>query len=1394
MSDYITETYTLKYYGECCNYRRQRSRVEIWWKGTLDSTYPRRIADITGLSLAINGNEDIDAPVVKTILTLSMADTRDEPQEAGAGLPKHGAWEEFYTPDSTAYLVRLFTREDGEEAWTPRWSGYITPDNWKESISFRGSVSVTARDNLGHLKDFAFDLAADGDGMVSARDVITGALAKIAFPMDVILGVAADGERATLLEADAAEGSGGVWDALFLASMFKDSSWEDVFTAVLDSLGLTVRFVDNNRFAITFIRNLPLCGGTAAPEVQAVEFYGAGTRMLVPAYREVKIGTDFDYERDVPFPSGVTGQYGTDESFRWSYYDDRLQRTVSGNAMRTDVAAPAIGWGSSGKAFVNTGTYRISSPRDRVAVIDPDTTALIIANASQPEVRTAMAIYNFGAVNTPAGKVRLDLVGSLSLAGLYLIRSGSAESLEWAASYQTDSDLLWWNGSQWKAGGQTWARTENGDMDFSAPMNLQDVPSGGTLRVFIRDVVASAGFCVAVAGVTLICVDPASSLKSDTVTVVNNPDYNVRAERSPDFAPLSRSVAWNVPGNYPNALWRRRGGDSLSPFPYEVIWSDGEERLPLPVQWAKQTLMFHHSALQLIEGEVGVPGRGMWRFDRPAVYKGHQFIPQGGTLDLQTGHLSGARLREYIDYATLWAGGVTVVPSTASFPAAGGQVSFALTCAADKDWVVTGLPDWLEADVTSGRGGGTVTLTASRNDGGTRSVTVYIGGQAVRVSQEQEDFALSITPSSVEVPEEGQSLYLTVQASPTAGWRVVSSEPTWMYVNGLDEWQGAGYTDALLVSVQANETGASRTASLQLYDGDGVLVQTVPVSQTAEAAELTLTITTNVSSPTIALTVDGSAVPYSAGMVIPAGAAVGVTVSKTGYTSVTDSFAMSAANSSKYYELTQDIPATISYPDEITSAAQSVRFTISDPSGHGWSLDWTSESYYGYITGGAVVSGNATRNGSVISGTGNAVVTLSVAANTNDYGRWVGQNPAPIYFSDNSTGSYEEVNFYQNEGSATIVPVTGVTLNKSSLSLSTGGSERLTATVKPTNATNPALSWTSTNTSVATVDQDGTVRAVGAGTCVIRATATDGSGKYGSCSVTVTAPTVRVTGVSLDKSSLSLSAGGSSQLTATVYPANAGNKAVSWSSSDTSVASVSSSGLVTAVGGGVATITVTTADGGYTASCAVTVKTTPSSVPVTGVSLNESSLTLTVGESSQLSATVYPANADNKAVSWSSSNPTVASVSSGGLVTAVNGGQAIITVTTADGGYTASCAVTVKTIIHTLSVYDARLETSPTVDFSFMLTNTTLGNTLKGVTVRLRDASKSYDDTLLDYESEKFVGLLQAQGGTFVYSGTITATTAMIQSGVGMRLWVRFRYSGDGAQYTGYSDVAIPQD
>lgn len=254
------------------------------------------------------------------------------------------------------------------------------------------------------------------------------------------------------------------------------------------------------------------------------------------------------------------------------------------------------------------------------------------------------------------------------------------------------------------------------------------------------------------------------------------------------------------------------------------------------------------------------------------------------------------------------------------------------------------------------------------------------------------------------------------------------------------------------------------------------------------------------------------------------------------------------------------------------------------------------------------------------------------------------------------------------------VPVSSVTLNKTSLTISEGGSQTLTATVSPSNATNKSVSWASDNESVATVTSSGVVVAKAAGTAVITVTTVDG-GKTASCVVTVKP---RVTGVTLNYSSISLIVGSSRTLTATVTPSDALDKSVTWSSNNTSVATVSTSGTVSAKAVGTAVITVRTNDGGKTATCTVTV--TP--VSVTGVSLNKSSLTLYVSDNETLVATVSPTNATNKSVTWSSSNYSVANVNSAGTVSALSAGSAIITATTSDGGYTATCSVTVKADTH----------------------------------------------------------------------------------------------------------------
>ena len=177
--------------------------------------------------------------------------------------------------------------------------------------------------------------------------------------------------------------------------------------------------------------------------------------------------------------------------------------------------------------------------------------------------------------------------------------------------------------------------------------------------------------------------------------------------------------------------------------------------------------------------------------------------------------------------------------------------------------------------------------------------------------------------------------------------------------------------------------------------------------------------------------------------------------------------------------------------------------------------------------------------------------------------------------------------FTDNE--TTTVDVEKVSLNKSATTLTEGESETLTATITPSNATgDKTVKWSSSNAEVAAVDSNGKVTAKKAGTAVI--TATSSNGKTAGCTVTVKQKEIAITGISLNKSTTSITEGESETLTATITPLNAtGDKTVKWSSSNEAVAAVDSNGKVTAKKAGTAVITATSSNG-KTAGCTVTVK------------------------------------------------------------------------------------------------------------------------------------------------------------------------------------------------------------
>ena len=265
-----------------------------------------------------------------------------------------------------------------------------------------------------------------------------------------------------------------------------------------------------------------------------------------------------------------------------------------------------------------------------------------------------------------------------------------------------------------------------------------------------------------------------------------------------------------------------------------------------------------------------------------------------------------------------------------------------------------------------------------------------------------------------------------------------------------------------------------------------------------------------------------------------------------------------------------------------------------------------------------------------------------------------------------------------------IIKAESVTLNTTNATIKLGYTKKLTATVLPTNATLSYVIWNSSNPDVATVDENGVITGIGAGTATITATAADGNGVKATCKVTVTED-IKVASVTLNKKEVTIKAGNTQALTAIVSPSNATIKSVTWKSSNPKVATVNENGVVTGVSAGTATITATAADGsGVNATCKVTVT---EDIKVASVTLNKKEVTIKAGSTQTLTATINPSNATIKNVTWKSSNPKVATVNEKGVVTGISAGTVTITATAADGsGVKGTCKVTVTEEIKVESV------------------------------------------------------------------------------------------------------------
>ncbi len=282
-------------------------------------------------------------------------------------------------------------------------------------------------------------------------------------------------------------------------------------------------------------------------------------------------------------------------------------------------------------------------------------------------------------------------------------------------------------------------------------------------------------------------------------------------------------------------------------------------------------------------------------------------------------------------------------------------------------------------------------------------------------------------------------------------------------------------------------------------------------------------------------------------------------------------------------------------------------------------------------------------------------------------------------------------------GGGDYVPLTGLSLNKSSITLNVGSTSQLSVTYQPTNTTEKGIVWSTSNKNIVTVDQNGKVTAVASGSVTI--TAKSNNGKYEAyCTVNVNK--IAPTGVSLNKTSVSLQVGSKTVLVATVTPSNS-NSAVTWKSSNTGIATVDANGTVTAKAVGSATITVTTSNG-KTATCKVTV----TGVAVTSVRITSGAQTIYVGRTANQTYAVFPDNATDKTVTWKSSDTSIFTVDGNGKLKGVKAGTATVTLSSKNGK-TDSVKITVKNVkVEKITITNcpSTIKLDSTYDFNISIT------------------------------------------------------------------------------------------
>lgn len=673
-------SYGLKYEAEFQNTMKHFYRLRIYQRDYSGAV--KTIGYLSGCLLELQGSmEDVIAPIVKTQLRFSIIDA---PDEADTQETKYGNWIEFFTPDATLYKVTLGESTNGGTSYTDIWSGYITPDSWHEDLDYRGAITITARDGLGLLKNYMFNEAGgvtpDENGLVSIYSIIFGLDYVIEFPMQIM-----DYINATAVSYNAPRFSIGEYtdvsieQAMVNASLFEGMNWYEVLEQTLESIGCAIRYNGKNKLAITSLRDLPKLGrpdGTL--DAHPVRFLG-GSLEFDPAVKRIEEYQDYKMQKEAALEHMKGLQFNPTTTYRCKIDGNTLPGggTISvpehDADMNTLSGSGKTGW-DVGSGMFDPSLYVPDIFLKRAEGEDGWRNYACIASNQVQNGSEPYATFRF---NTRTAAMRLSFrftpnpltihhngsdIGKMDGAAHFAL--SQIKCYVW---YTNGTTTKYWNGGSWS--NTAYLHTINYDAQnqyetvFGIEMaECTDIQGGGTIVVRFAKIEykmwSEGGHgCYARVAEIRAEINGTTALKSNKVTTINNDAFNVTLTRRPLFGVLSKEMGFVSPSNYMAGMFARPsffGYVTACPYMFRFL---GEAPVPLPVLIHQQILCYYFGAARVLYGNCVPINNGYTTFSRLCEYKNRLYMIQGGTFDVFSGILTGAVLREFVDYDTLWSGG-----------------------------------------------------------------------------------------------------------------------------------------------------------------------------------------------------------------------------------------------------------------------------------------------------------------------------------------------------------------------------------------------------------------------------------------------------------------------------------------------------------------------------------------------------------------------------------------------------------------------------------------------------------------------------------------------------------------------------------------------------------------